>query len=74
MSATEQPGVTIPILHPPDSGQHAGSRKNLFSPMHMLHRPSGSNPHKWFKYDDGEITEAEMYNNEMCICVISVSL
>ena len=39
---------------------------------HMLHRPPGTNPHKWFKHDDGEVTEAKMDNNEVCMCVISL--
>jgi len=39
---------------------------------HMLHRHPGTNPHKWFKYDDGEVTKAKMDNYEVCMCVISL--
>jgi len=39
---------------------------------HTLHRPPGTNPHEWFKHDDGEVTEAKMDNNEVYMCVISV--
>jgi len=35
---------------------------------HMLHRPPGTNPHKWFKHDEGEVTD----NNDVYMCVISV--
>ena len=27
--------------------------------------------HKLFKFDDGEVTEAKMDNNELCMCVLS---
>ena len=47
-----------------------GSRNHLIS--HTLHRPPESNTHKWFNFDDGEITEAKMDNNELYKCVISV--
>ena len=28
--------------------------------------------HKLFKFDDGEVTEAKMDNNELCMCVLLV--
>ena len=75
-------GHSIHILHPPDSGQHAGSRKNLFSPT----RSTGLLDliPQWFKYDDGEITEAEMLRcvyvsyqflcEKQCLCIIILVL
>jgi len=39
-------------------------RRNLET-IDILHRPPGSNPHKWFRFDDGEIIEAKMDNDEV---------
>jgi len=36
----------------------------LISPT--FSRPPGSNAHKWFKFDDGEVTEAKMDDDEVC--------
>ena len=35
----------------------------------MLHRPPGFNTDK---FEDREVTEAKLDNNEVCMCVISV--
>jgi len=36
-----------------------------FSSSHSIHRPPGSNMFKWFKFDDGEVTEAKIDDDEV---------
>ena len=34
-------------------------------PSNPMHRPPGSNIYKWFKFDDGEVTEAKIDDDEV---------
>lgn len=36
----------------------------------FIHRPPGSNMIKWFKFDDGEVTEAKIDDEEVHYCYI----
>ena len=31
-------------------------------------RPQGSSSHKWFRFDDGEVVEAKIDDEEVCVC------
>ena len=44
---------------------------------HVICRPPGSNTVKWFKFDDGEVTEAKIDDEEVrssCNVVVEISL
>ena len=32
-------------------------------------RPQGSSSHKWFRFDDGEVVEAKIDDEEVCVCM-----